>query len=193
MSYALTEVEQNSFDVDDRRYSELLHPEVVRPWAQFAQGRGMVIAEWWSVSFNIIYLSAPFPTTTTRTVFVIQSWVRCTITIRIGLALPIWRPSQLHISSGFCRAFPIPFAVNLNMAVTDLGRAIKDLYSIAINPTHVYHSNSQKALFLRSSLTDLIQSLEGLELSKKRAYIISISYILFDSAVETGCCTTFLL
>ena len=45
MSYALTEVEQNSFDVDDRRYSELLHPEVVRPWAQFAQGRGMVIAE----------------------------------------------------------------------------------------------------------------------------------------------------
>jgi hypothetical protein len=75
------------------------------------------------------------------------------------------------------------------MAVTDLGRALKDIYSIAINRTHVYHSSSQTALSLLSSLANLIQSMEGPDLSKKKAYRIAISYILFDSAVERGCCT----
>jgi hypothetical protein len=76
--------------------------------------------------------------------------------------------------------------VDLNMPVTDLDSAIEDLYSIAINPTHAYHSNSQTALFLLSTLTDVIQSLKDFDIPNAIAYKLPICYILFDSALETG-------
>lgn len=72
------------------------------------------------------------------------------------------------------------------MPVTDLDSAIEDLYSIAVNPTHAYHSDSQTALFLLSTLADVIQSLKDFDIPNATAYKLPISYILFDSAIEIG-------
>jgi hypothetical protein len=72
------------------------------------------------------------------------------------------------------------------MPITDLDSAIEDLYSIAINPTHAYHSNSQTSLFLLSTLTDVIQSLKEFDIPNAVAYKLPICYILFDSALEIG-------
>jgi hypothetical protein len=70
------------------------------------------------------------------------------------------------------------------MASIDEPTAIEEIYSIAINPDHPYHSNPQIALSLLSAVANILQSadISGTTGTLK----LAISYIYLESASNSG-------